>query len=194
MSIPHRTCRLYRGTDCGNAAPNFVSQPTFQHRAGLRAVAVIEFFKGLVVLALAVFFFSLMHGDAEGKAATLLRSLHLNAESHFPRLFLETVGDLKQANWPLLVLLGLGYVSLRFLEAGGLWHGRRWAEWLGAVSGAVYIPFELYELARSFTPLKLGVLAVNLAVVAYLVWVLVTAPPKPAAANGTATAVVPPPP
>jgi uncharacterized membrane protein (DUF2068 family) len=48
----------------------------------------------------------------------------------------------------------------------------RWAEWLTVVAGGIYIPVELYELWKSVTGPKLGLLAVNVAIVAYLASVL----------------------
>ncbi|MCZ7627423.1 MAG: DUF2127 domain-containing protein [Candidatus Methylomirabilis sp.] len=42
--------------------------------------------------------------------------------------------------------MAAGYASVRFVEAYGLWLERRWAEWFAAVSGGIYIPFEIYEL------------------------------------------------
>ena len=50
-----------------------------------------------------------------------------------------------------------------------VWHQRRWAEWLGAVSGSVYIPIEMYELMHGISWPKVMVLSVNLACVFYLV-------------------------
>jgi uncharacterized membrane protein (DUF2068 family) len=70
-----------------------------------------------------------------------------------------------------LWLLALGaalYAALRIAEAYGLWYDREWAEWLGAASGLIYVPFELYALAKGVTPLKLATLGVNLIVVAEL--------------------------
>jgi uncharacterized membrane protein (DUF2068 family) len=40
------------------------------------------------------------------------------------------------------------------------------------VSGGIYIPVEVYELLKNVTGLKLGLLAVNLVIVAYLARVL----------------------
>jgi uncharacterized membrane protein (DUF2068 family) len=54
-------------------------------------------------------------------------------------------------------------------EAYGLWRERRWAEWLAATSGAIYVPFEIYELTRGVSPIKLAMLALNVAIVLYMV-------------------------
>ena len=60
--------------------------------------------------------------------------------------------------------------ALRLVEAYGLWRARRWGVWLGAAGGAIYIPVELYELWHKPGLLKVVTLAVNVAIVVYLVW------------------------
>ena len=63
-----------------------------------------------------------------------------------------------------------GYALVRFLEAYGLWRERTWGNWLGALSGALYVPFELRHLV--YRPSILGgvVIAVNIVVVGFLAW------------------------
>lgn len=60
------------------------------------------------------------------------------------------------------------YGLVRFVEAYGLWGGRRWAEWFAAVSGGVYVPFEIYELSESVNWLSAGALAVNVLIVGFV--------------------------
>ena len=71
-----------------------------------------------------------------------------------------------------LELLALLYSAMRFVEAFGLWFGMRWAEWFALLSGSVYLPFELYELSKGFTWLKIGLLTINLLIVLYMAIVL----------------------
>lgn len=59
-----------------------------------------------------------------------------------------------------------GIVSV--VEAWALWRGHRWGPWLVAVASALPVPFELWELVRRPSPWRALLLAVNLAVVAYL--------------------------
>jgi len=49
-----------------------------------------------------------------------------------------------------------------------LWRERAWAEWLALISGAIYLPFEIYELIRRPDLVRLGIFLVNLAVVLYM--------------------------
>ena len=64
------------------------------------------------------------------------------------------------------------YALIRFAEAYGLWLGRRWAEWLAALSGAIYVPVEIYEITRSVTWIKLTALTLNALIVIYMCLVL----------------------
>jgi uncharacterized membrane protein (DUF2068 family) len=62
------------------------------------------------------------------------------------------------------------YCVLEATEAVGLWEERRWAEYLTAVATAGFLPFEIIELTRRVTPLKVTTLAINLAILVYLIW------------------------
>ena len=64
------------------------------------------------------------------------------------------------------------YSIIRFAEATGLWLEKQWAEWFALISGSLYLPIEIYELAHHATPIKWGVFATNVLIVAYLAWLL----------------------
>jgi uncharacterized membrane protein (DUF2068 family) len=46
-----------------------------------------------------------------------------------------------------------------------------WAEWLAIVSGAIYLPFELYNLIRRPSAFHWVILLINIAIVVYIAWV-----------------------
>jgi len=62
------------------------------------------------------------------------------------------------------------YALIEGVEAVGLWFGRRWAEYLTFIATIVFVPYEVDELIKGVTALKLVALAVNLAVAAYLLF------------------------
>lgn len=142
------------------------------HRRGLRAVATLEAFKGAVALAAGFGLLALLGRDAEHIATQIVHRLHLNPASHYPHIFIEAMARVSDTHL-LLIAAGTALYSLiRFVEAYGLWQQRRWAEWLAAVSGGIYIPLEIYELVVRVTIIRVGALVINLAVVAYMVWLL----------------------
>jgi uncharacterized membrane protein (DUF2068 family) len=63
------------------------------------------------------------------------------------------------------------YAAVNGIEAFGLWRARRWAAYLTLVEVVVLVPVEIHELTVRVSPLKIVTLVLNLAVVAYLLWV-----------------------
>ena len=59
-------------------------------------------------------------------------------------------------------------MSVRLSEAYGLWYRRRWAEVFAVVTGALYIPVEIYELIERVTVVRIVVFLVNALIVAFL--------------------------
>jgi uncharacterized membrane protein (DUF2068 family) len=60
------------------------------------------------------------------------------------------------------------YALLEGTEAVGLWLGRRWAEYLTFLATVIFVPYEIYELVKGVSALKIIALVINLAIVAYL--------------------------
>ncbi|HVZ65721.1 MAG TPA: DUF2127 domain-containing protein [Lacunisphaera sp.] len=141
------------------------------HKA-LRPIAALEAFKGFMVLVAGFGLLSFLDRDNEVYAERIIRVLHLNPAHHYPQIFIAAMARMEDSH--LLALAGLAalYSLVRFIEAYGLWFERRWAEWLAALSGGIYVPLEIYELIVRATWLKFAALVINLVVVAYMVWLL----------------------
>lgn len=137
--------------------------------AGLRAVAIFEGVKGGLVLAAGCGAAALVHRDLQSAAEEVVSHFHLNPASRYPHIFLDAAQSLTDARLWTLAALAFAYAALRFAEAWGLWRERRWAEWLAAVSGGLYVPIEVYDVARSATRLHVLLMLGNAAVVAFVV-------------------------
>ncbi len=142
---------------------------TRQHeRSALHAVALLEATKGILIITAGFGLLALIHRNVQALAEEIVRHFHLNPASSFPRIFLEVAATADGGRLHLLALGAFGYASVRFVEAWGLWRGRPWAEWLGIISGGIYLPLEVYELFVSVTTIKLGIFLVNAVVVSVL--------------------------
>jgi uncharacterized membrane protein (DUF2068 family) len=82
--------------------------------------------------------------------------------------------DLSPHRIMLAGVLACVYALLYAVEGIGLWMQKRWAEYLTTVATASLIPFEIWELSRGVSMLKAAALAVNIAIVIYLVYVIRT--------------------
>jgi uncharacterized membrane protein (DUF2068 family) len=139
--------------------------------AGVRVIAFFEAVKGALVLAAGFGLLALVHRDLEDLAERLVRHSHLNPASHYPRVFIEAAAGTSDSRLRTLAALAFVYSTVRFVEAYGLWKMRAWAEWFAIISGCVYLPVEVYELAEKPTLIRAGILVLNALVVAYLLYV-----------------------
>ena len=152
------------------------SKNLFVKHFGLRGIAIFEAAKGLGALVVGIWLVSLLHRDLESVAAHLLnflhKVLHLSPDGHIARTIMRAASRVTHGN--LLVFTGLAFVytTIRLVEAAGLWLEKEWAEWFALVSGAMYMPYEIYELARHPTWYKWVIVAVNGLIVWYLAWLL----------------------
>ena len=151
------------------------------HHQALRSVALIEALKGMIVLIAGFGLLSFLNRDNELFAEQIIRQLHLNPEHYYPQIFINAMARLEDSHLWALAGVAAIYATVRFVEAYGLWYERRWAEWLAALSGGIYLPFEIYELFRNPSSLLLGAFSLNLIVVGYMVWLLTESRRKRAA-------------
>jgi len=138
------------------------------NRRAMRSIAVFEGIKGVLAIAAALGLFSLLRHDLHHVAATLIGNLGLSPGDHYPALLLHYADLVEDTNRRTLALLAIVYVTVRSAEAYGLWHETIWGQWLAALSGAVYVPFEAQHFI--FRPTVAGAVVVlaNLAIVTYL--------------------------
>ena len=83
---------------------------------------------------------------------------------------LDDVGSWDLGEVRLLLVIAVAYAVLEGVEAWGLWHERRWAEYLTVVATAGFLPLELHELTERVTVLRVAFLLLNLAILVWLVW------------------------
>ncbi|MGZ5257079.1 MAG: DUF2127 domain-containing protein [Burkholderiales bacterium] len=145
------------------------THPVTQRRA-VRAIALFEAIKGIAAVAAIVGVLDLMHRDVRHLAIELIGHFGWNPAGRYSSVVLHYADVLTNADVRSLVFLALGYILLRLLEAYGLWNDRAWGEWLGALSGALYIPFEIRHLLHRSSVISAAVLAANVFVVGYLVF------------------------
>lgn len=134
------------------------------HR-GLHVIAIVELAKG----ALAMLAASSL--ELAGPAP-LQRALHALVDHFQLDMGHGIAGWLAHAINPSGVHVAAGiaalYGMLHLVEGWGLWRAKAWASWLGVISAASYLPFDVYALATHRHWLEAVVVAVNLLVV----WVL----------------------
>ncbi len=143
------------------------------HTRGLHVVALFEGAKGLLVLLLGFELLTYIHKDINEAAMHLVKHLHLNPASHYPRIFLDLMEHVDDTKLWSMALAAAMYFIVRMIEATGLWLRKTWAEWFAILTGGMYIPVEIYEVAIKVSWPRVTVLVINLGIVSYLLFVLI---------------------
>jgi uncharacterized membrane protein (DUF2068 family) len=138
----------------------------------LRAVATLEFVKGIFVLLIGICAILLVRKDAWVMAESVLALLHINTDRHIAQVFLDFADNLTDTRLWAAAKLAFVYSALRFAEGYGLWKERTWAEWIAFLSGTLLLPLEIRELMRGITVVRSVLFAVNIGVVSYMFFLL----------------------
>jgi uncharacterized membrane protein (DUF2068 family) len=146
-----------------------VVTPSRNQQRALRGIALFEAIKGLAALLVGIGLLELLHHDLRRLVLELVGHFGLDASQPFPALMLDYADLLNHTPLATLELLLGAYLALRLTEAYGLWRQQAWAQWLGALSGGLYMPFELRHLWHAPSSLSALVLAANALIVAFLV-------------------------
>lgn len=88
---------------------------------------------------------------------------------HFLRVIVERVTHASPRQMHMVVIGALFYAALFLTEGLGLVTRKPWAEYFTTILTTSFIPLELYELVARASLLKGLVIAINIAIVIYLV-------------------------
>ena len=88
------------------------------------------------------------------------------------QLLLEKVDAVDAHTMRRIEFFTFGYSGLALTEGIGLLLKKVWAEYLTLMLTISFLPWELFELVRHATWFRFGLLAINLLVLGYLIWLL----------------------
>lgn len=142
------------------------------HSGGLLAIAAYHVLKALALLALGFGELHYLHRNLAHEFAHWIDLLRVDPHNHYITWLMEKVAKVDEHRLKELSVGTFFYAGLFLCEGLGLALRKRWAEYLTTISTSSLLPIEVYQLLIRPGPAKVAVLVVNVAVVAYLVWVL----------------------
>jgi len=136
----------------------------------LTLIALFKFAKAALLIGLGLGALQLIRSDIREQARSMFEALGSSIDVVPVLRLLRQIGALPP--WRLRLIGGGAflYAALFLTEGIGLWRQRRWAEYLTVIATASFIPFEVFELARRLTYPRAAALAINICVLAYLIW------------------------
>jgi uncharacterized membrane protein (DUF2068 family) len=139
---------------------------------GLLLIGLFKLGKSLLFFCLGIGAVHLLHKDIGDEVMRLITALKFDPESRFVSLVLDKVDLIDAHRLREISLATFGYSALALTEGVGLLLEKVWAEYLTLILTVSFLPWELYELVRRPDWFRVSLLLINLAVLAYLVWLL----------------------
>jgi uncharacterized membrane protein (DUF2068 family) len=150
------------------ASPSKTQSSRQRHNRLLVLIAVYKFLHATLFIAIGLGAHRLLHKDIADQIELLARHLRFNPESRLINFILEKAS---LVNDPVLRRIGFFaycYAALSALEGIGLYLEKAWGEFLTLAITASFLPWEIFEIFRHITWIRVGLLSINLLVFAYL--------------------------
>jgi len=138
-------------------------------RTVVRWIAAFRAVKAIFLIVSALVTIHLVHAGAVRRIADWVSQMPFAAQHAFVQRAIAKVTRLSPKRIEEMAVVLFLYAVLFLTEAIGLWLDKVWAEWLTIIATTSFIPFEVYETLHKVTPLRIGILLLNVAIVVYLI-------------------------
>ena len=135
----------------------------------LRLIAVLKLLKVAALIAAGILALKLVHADIGTVLEQWVLTLGLDPGSSLLNHAIQRVCEIPQDQVWELGAVSFIYAALFATEGIGLWFAKRWAEWFTVIITGSLVPFEIYEALKRPTAIRIIVLVINVAIVAYLI-------------------------
>jgi uncharacterized membrane protein (DUF2068 family) len=136
---------------------------------GLLLIGLFKLLKALLLIAVGIGAVKLLHKDLAATVIHWVEVLRVDPDNRYIHRLLSKLFAVSPKQLKELSVGTFFYAALLLTEGIGLLLRKHWAEYFTVITTAALIPLEVYELAKHFTTIKVVVLAINGAIVWYLV-------------------------
>jgi uncharacterized membrane protein (DUF2068 family) len=88
--------------------------------------------------------------------------------NHYLHELIAKIANMSPHTFTIISIAALCYAALFCVEGFGLLFRKTWAEYFTTIITVSFIPLEIYEMVEKANVLKAGVIALNIAIVIYL--------------------------
>lgn len=135
----------------------------------VRLIALFKLLKGILLITVGVAALKLLHTDIASMVEDWARLLGFLQNSRFLGRALSAAAALTPDRVRDVIVGSFLYGGLFLTEGIGLWLLKPWAMWFTVIITASFLPIESYELAHHPSAGKTALLAINLALLGYLI-------------------------
>ncbi len=124
----------------------------------------------MILVSVGIKLLTLLGRNVEAWATDFVTRHGIDLANRYVHAAMEKLSGVGDTQLMQMSGVAFGYSCLLFTEGVGLWLQKRWAEYLTAIATSLFMPLELYEIYERFTWVRIGILALNI----FIVWYLVT--------------------
>lgn len=134
------------------------------------AIGVLKLFEAVLFVLLGVGVIQLLHKDLVDEVTRLLSAMRFDPEGRFASVLLDKVALITPLGLKEISAVAFAHAGLDILEGVGLILRKIWAEFVTLGVSVLFLPLEFFGLVRHVTWMRVGITAVNVAVVVYLIF------------------------
>jgi uncharacterized membrane protein (DUF2068 family) len=129
----------------------------------IQLIAIFRFAKALLLILAGFGVLKLLNPAFSFHVREAMRAYPF-AMRHVPQKILRSKEDIE-----LAASAAFAYAAIFLVEGTGLWMQKTWAEWFTVAVTTSFIPFEIVEIVKKTTALRVALVVANIAIVMYLV-------------------------
>jgi uncharacterized membrane protein (DUF2068 family) len=138
------------------------------HNKLLILIAVYKSLQALLFVAVGIGAFRLLHKDIGDVLDSFREALHFSPESRLVNFILDKASLIDDPMLRRIGAVAFSYAALSFAEGIGLYLEKAWGELLTLIITASFLPWEIFEVFRHVTWVRIGLLLINTLVFLYL--------------------------
>ncbi|MGB6975529.1 MAG: DUF2127 domain-containing protein [Terracidiphilus sp.] len=142
------------------------------HNKWLLLIALYKLVQATIIAAIGVGALRLLHKDIGDVMQQVASALRFNPESRLVNFILDKSALIDDPILRRIGLVAFSYAGLSLAEGIGLYLERAWGEFLTLFITASFLPWEVFEVFRRLTWVRIALLIVNILVFLYLLKVV----------------------
>ena len=142
------------------------------HGSGLRVIAAFKLLKAIGLVAVGVGALRLLHKDVAAVFEHWINIFRVDPHNHYINWLLTKLEILDDRRLKELSIGTFVYATIFLVEGTGLALRKRWAEYFTIITTSSLLPLEIYGVVGRVSFARCFALALNVAIVAYLIYEL----------------------
>jgi uncharacterized membrane protein (DUF2068 family) len=136
---------------------------------GFKVIGSLKLISGAIALAVGIGAVRFLDHDPGPKLERAVTHLGLDPHNELIHRAVSAITGINRTHLQAIQAGTFFYALLHMIEGIGLWLERDWAGYLVVFATGSLVPFEIYEIAKKFTLLRIALFLLNVGIVIYLI-------------------------